>query len=390
MIVLIVVGLAAGGCRNRDLEQAERGGGYAGRGEHQEEARGHDDADNVVRIEREMLRDLRITTAAAESRPAGDAVTVLGELRVNEDAYAEVGSPIPARVARVLAAPGEVVTPGQALVELESAEVGRARANLSTARARLDLARQTVERRHALAADQIVPQRDLQAAEAELAQAEAEYRGAEQTISGMGALRGSGARFTLTSPIAGTIIERRALRGRMTDAEHPLFVVGDLRRLWLIVHAFERDALRVQTGTAARVTFPALPGQSFSGTVTWIGSQVDPSSRTIDVRIEVDNPAGQLRPGMSGSALVPLGSSGETVVAVPGAALQRVEEGWCVFLPRDEATFEIRPVGRGRDLGGEVEVLSGLRPGETVVVDGAFLLKAERDKRRGAGEEHEH
>ena len=389
MILLIAVALAAGGCSNRDKEHAERDGGHGGPGEHQDDTHGHDDADNVVRIEREMLRDLRITTAAAESRPAGDTVTVLGELRLNEDASAEVGSPIPARVVQVLAAPGEVVTPGQALVELESAEVGRARANLSAARARLELAQQTVERRRPLAADRIVPQRDLQAAEAERAQAEAEYRGAEQALSGMGALRGSGARFTLTSPIAGTIIERRALRGRMTDAEHPLFVVGDLRRLWLIVHAFERDALRIRTGTTARVTFPALPGQSFSGTVTWIGSRVDPSSRTIDVRLEVDNPAGQLRPGMSGSALVPLGSSGETVLTVPGAALQRVEEGWCIFIPRDEATFEIRPVGRGRDLGGEVEVLTGLKPGETVVVEGAFLLKAERDKRRG-GEEHGH
>jgi cobalt-zinc-cadmium efflux system membrane fusion protein len=67
-----------------------------------------------------------------------------------------------------------------------------------------------------------------------------------------------------------------------------------------------------------------------------------------------------------------------------------MQEGWYVFVPRDERSFEKRSVGRGRDLGGEVEVLSGLRPGETVVVEGAFLLKAEADKASGEGQHHEH
>ena len=70
--------------------------------------------------------------------------------------------------------------------------------------------------------------------------------------------------------------------------------------------------------------------------------------------------------------------------------MQRIEDDWVVFLPRGEGAFEIRAVGRGRDLGGEIEVVSGLSPGETVIVEGAFLLKAEADKARGAGEAHEH
>jgi cobalt-zinc-cadmium efflux system membrane fusion protein len=173
-------------------------------------------------------------------------------------------------------------------------------------------------------------------------------------------------------------------------------VVSDLARLWLIVHAFERDALRVRTGSSARVTFPALPGQTFGGAITRVGSRVDPVSRTIDVRIEIDNPTRLLRPGMSASAIVPLGAAEERVVAVAVEAVQRQAAGWCVFLPRavsggEEGVFEIRKVGRGRDLGGEVEILSGLRAGERVVVDGAFLLKAEADKLRGGGEaEHHH
>src|SRR5690606_29351449 len=340
--------------------------------------------ENVVRVERAMLRDLRVTTRPAESRPAGDAVSLLGELRVNEDAYAEIGTQVPARVARVLAAPGDSVTAGQPLVELESPEVGRARAAVTTARARRDAAQKAAERRRALAADKIVAQRELEATEAELAQAEAELRAAEEALSALGAARGSGPRFVLTSPVAGTVIDRAALRGRVADQSAPLFVVGDLARLWLVAHAFERDALRMRTGATARVTFPALPGESAIGTVTRIGTRVDPTSRTVDVRIEIDNPKGVLRPGMSATALAPIGDAGHTVVAVPVEAVQRRGQGWCVFIPRnEEGVFEIRPVGRGRDLGGEVEVLSGLGAGETVVVDGAFLLKAEAEKAQG-------
>ena len=85
-----------------------------------------------------------------------------------------------------------------------------------------------------------------------------------------------------------------------------------------------------------------------------------------------------------------LGDAAEKIVAVPAAALQRSQEGWSVFVPRDKGEFEVRAVGRGRDLGGEVEVISGLAPGERVVVDGAFLLKAEREKARGEGGHHDH
>jgi len=85
------------------------------------------------------------------------------------------------------------------------------------------------------------------------------------------------------------------------------------------------------------------------------------------------------------TAFLPVGEQG-TRLAVPAAAVQRVRDRWCVFIPRDARTFEIRPVGRGRDLAGEVEILSGVRAGEPIVVDGAFLLKAETERSAAEGE----
>jgi len=351
-----------------------------------------DGGSGVVTIDREMLRDLRLTTARAEARPAGEGVVVLGELKVDEDAYAEVGTPIVARVVRVHAAPGDVVREGQPLVELQSLELGKARAEHLTSRARAELARQALERKRTLVGERIAPARELEEAKAQAAAADADVRAARAALRALGVAdsEAGDATFTLRAPLAGTVLERAAARGQMTDPARPLFRIADVSRFWLTAHAFERDALRVKPGGTARVTFAALPGRDFSGTVARIGSQVDTSSRTISIRIDLPNPDGILRPGMSANAWVPLGDDATSLVAVPAASLQRTAEGWSVFVPRDERTFEIRAVGRGRDLGGEVEIVSGLVPGETIVVEGSFLLKAEAEKARGEGEHHPH
>jgi cobalt-zinc-cadmium efflux system membrane fusion protein len=351
---------------------------------------------NLVHIDPEMLRDLRVTTAPVQERPGGEGVTALGELGVNEEAYAEVASPVSARVLALLASPGQRVKKGQPLVELQSPELGKARAALQSAQARVSAARQAAERKRTLGAERIVAQKDVQAAEAEAATAEAELAAARAELLALGVEapeaaggRGSAA-FTLRSPVEGTVIERHAVVGQMAEPTRALFHVGDLSRLWLTVHAFERDAVRIQRGARARVTFTALPGKDFAAKVEFIGQRVEPASRTIPVRLELDNPDGVLRPGMSASAFIPLDEPGALVITVPAAALQRLEDGWFAFLPRAEGTFERRAVGRGRTLGGDVEVLAGLKAGEQVVVEGAFLLKAEVEKSRGEGEEHGH
>jgi cobalt-zinc-cadmium efflux system membrane fusion protein len=181
-----------------------------------------------------------------------------------------------------------------------------------------------------------------------------------------------------------------AVMGQQADPSETLFEIAALDELWLVVQAFERDAARVREGASVRVTFPALPGRTFEGRVDQVGLRVDADSRTVPIRVTLPNPESLLRPGMSATAAVALGGDGVSLVAVPAASLQRLEDEWVAFLPREEGAFEIRAVGRGRDMGGEVEIVSGLVAGETVVVEGAFLLKAEADKARGAGEAHEH
>lgn len=342
----------------------------------------------LIQIAPDMMRDLRVTLGKAQARVAAETVSALGELHVNEDAYAEVAAPVAARVAQILVKPGDSVTAGQPLIQLSSPELAQTRAELDAARARLELARRTLERKRGLAAERLIPERELLDAEAAATEAEAAHNVATAALRRFGGRAGE-AGLAVTSPIAGTVIERSVVLGQLADPSKTLFRVGDLSTLWLVAHVFERDAVRVQTGRSATASFAALPGRTAEATVRAIGREVDAASRTIAIRLDVGNRDGVLRPGMSATVALPLGDAGAApVVMVPAAAVQRVGATWAVFVPHGNGAFEARAIGRGRDVAGEVEVLSGLTAGEQIVLDGAFLLKAEADKARG-GAGHE-
>ena len=340
----------------------------------------------LIKIAPDMMRDLRVTLVKAQTRAAGETVSALGEIHVNEDAYAEVASPVAARVTKVLAKVGDVVTAGQPLAVLDSPELVESHAEVDAAKARLEVATQTAERKRKLVADRLVPEREQIEADAALSEARAAYNVAISTLRKFGGAAGQAA-LAIKSPIAGTVIDRTVVMGQLADPTKTLFRVGDLSTLWLVAHVYERDAVRVKTGRTGQATFAALPGTTVDVVIRAIGKEVDPASRTIALRLDVPNADGSLRPGMSATVTIPLGDPGEAqVVTVPVASVQRIGEDWAVFIPHGPGAFEARTIGRGRDLAGEVEVLSGLGSDESVVADGAFLLKAEADKARGGGE----
>lgn len=387
-IALLLPLAASIACGGGEKEEAQEGSGEHAGEKHGGEAK---EEEGILAVDAEVLRDLKLTTFPAELRPGGEGVTALGELKVDENVYAEAGSPIHARVIRPIASPGQLVRRGQPLAELQSVEVGQARAQRIAAQARAELARKTLERKRGLAAERIVSQGELQRAEAAAAEADAELRAAEASLAALG-VGGGGAgslsAFVLTSPISGTVLERLAVRGQSIEPSEPLFRIGDLSRLWLVVQAPERDVVRLRPGASAEVTLAALPGQKLRGTIDFVGREVDAHSRTVPVRIILPNEGERLRPGMFATAFIETGAQGEQVVAVPATALQRMDDQWVVFLPRGEGRFEVRPVERGRDLRDEVAILSGLKPGERVVDEGAFVLRAEAEKGEGGGEHH--
>ncbi len=387
LLVWLLAG-AAVACRSQSTTP------QAPQGSPEEVAETHEEEANAIHLTADMVRDLRISTAVVAERTGAQEVTVLGEIAVDQERYAEVTPVTGGQVVRVLAQLDASVRAGAPLVQLRSPELGRSRADLLMADARRDLARQVLDRKRGLANERIVALREVQEAEAAFRAADADARAAATAVSALGIagdpVDGDASLFYVRSPIAGRIIDRHVALGQHADPSVALFTVADLSRVWVMAQAFERDAVNVRVGSVAHVTLAALPGEEIDGRVAVVGRQVDAGSRTLPIRIELTNRSGVLRPGMSATARLEAGGQGRTILTVPAAALQRVGDRWLAFVPKAQYEYEMRAVGRGRDLGNDLEVVSGLKAGETVVVDGAFLLKAEAEKRSGGADEHGH
>jgi RND family efflux transporter MFP subunit len=170
-----------------------------------------------------------------------------------------------------------------------------------------------------------------------------------------------------------------------------LFVIADISRVWVLSRAYERDLKTIQVGVPATVTVKAFPDERWEGKVDYVSPMLDEHTRTAEVRVELENDKGLLRPGMFGIVSPENSHSGEKheALAVPTSALQRDGESWVAFVPKTKNSFERRLVTVGTRGIEFVEVLSGLGVGEQVVSAGTFILKSEAAKHEmGGGHSH--
>ena len=180
----------------------------------------------------------------------------------------------------------------------------------------------------------------------------------------------------LRSPIDGVVSTRDASVGELVDKTRPVCTITDPSQVWAIAEVRECDIAAVRTGQDASFTTPAYPGRRFTGKVTNIGNEVEPGSRTIEVRVTVDNPRNELRSGMFAEIELVTGVVHEALM-VPERALQTNGPDHLVFAAVGNDTYEARTVRTGPSQDGMTRILDGLRPGEEIAVEGAFLLKSE-------------
>jgi membrane fusion protein, heavy metal efflux system len=183
---------------------------------------------------------------------------------------------------------------------------------------------------------------------------------------------------TVPAPLTGVITSRTANLGQVASMAQELFVVTDLSQVWVIGDLYEQDFQAVHVGSEAALTTPAYPILTLRGRVTYIDPRVDPQTRTAKVRVEVPNTEGRLRLGMY-VTLAFTTSGGERTVVIPRAAMQTIGERQVVFVPApdEEGKFLSRPVQVGPLRGDLVTIRSGVQPGEVVVTEGSFFLRAE-------------
>lgn len=160
----------------------------------------------------------------------------------------------------------------------------------------------------------------------------------------------------------------------------------DLGTVWVIGDLYEKDFASVRVGSPAAVTLPAAPGRPLNGRVAYIDLRVDPSTRTAKVRVEVPNRNGELRLGMFASVSFQTGA-GQPVTLVPRSAVQTIGDRAVVYVPvaGEAGKFVERLVKVGAALGELVQIVEGLKLGESVVTDGSFFLRAEAARTRTGG-----
>ena len=180
----------------------------------------------------------------------------------------------------------------------------------------------------------------------------------------------------LKAPISGEVIERQGTVGEMVDNTKELYTISDPTNVWVIADVNANDIAAVRVGQLATVHTMAYPDETFAGRVVLISPEVGEKSRTVDVRIEVDNRSVKLKPGMFTDAEI-VTSTVDNVVVIPDEAVQRLGDQEIVFVATDAHTFTKRTIKTGRTQNGNAEILDGLKDGERVVTKGSFLLKSE-------------
>ena len=180
----------------------------------------------------------------------------------------------------------------------------------------------------------------------------------------------------LKASIDGVIIERAATAGEQVDKSKAIYTISDPAQLWAIAEVKERDIAAVKLGQDAAFTTLAFTDEKFHGKVVLIGNQVEAGSRTVEVRIAVDNADGRLKPGMFADVEI-ITTILDNVLLIPDGALQTDAENQIVFVALDGHKFEKRIVKLGLEQSGRVQILSGVKAGENIVTEGSFILKSE-------------
>jgi RND family efflux transporter MFP subunit len=318
---------------------------------------------------------------------AGQAAA--GIVQANAYRSTPVVSLVGGRVTSVAAEAGQSVKKGQTVAVIFSDELAMAQSKYLAAQAELEEHHKHHHRTAELVEIGAASREEFEQSASMLKKAEAELASQRQRLLLLGlspqrveALQMPSqisSEVPLAAPISGTVVSRAVNPGEVVEANKELLRVADLSDVWVVAQVFERDLARIRTGSGATVTSDAYPGRVFRGRVAFVDPQLDTSTRTAQVRVEIANPSQALKLGMFVSVgFGALGTAEATAPTVPASAVQNISGRTFVFLATNDAsTYVMRSVRLGSESSGRFPVLEGLAVGDRVVTEGSFMLRAE-------------
>lgn len=363
---------------------------------------------SVVNLSSEAVQRAGITTERVRLANVPEVLALPGQVALNEDLTATTGSFVEGIVTECCTPLGAYVRAGAILAELHShqthellGEYRKARAALQARQSEKAYAEQAAQRARRLLELKAGSERDVQQTASALAVAETAVVSAEADVESALAhfeylgvetdelRRGETPehlRIVVKSPINGVVVERSVALGAVVTPSEQLYRITDLTQVWVIARASEQQLQSVAPGMAAGFRVRAFNDKTFTGRVLRVSDDLDLDTKTVQVIVALANPGRSLKIGMYGDVEL-LSSITKEVIAVPEVAVQLVDAQETVFVADGPGAYRPRAVIVGRSIDGNEEILDGLEPGETIVVEGAFALKSELLKARFAEEE---
>jgi len=291
----------------------------------------------------------------------------------------QVGGP----VSRILVVPGERVKQGQPLLDVSSPDYSVLLAAYLKAKDTYRVADKNYDRAKDLFEHHAISDRDLLQAESDRNQAQADMFSTEQGLKVLGitnpdlllAKMPSGAEVPLLAPISGEVVERLVAPGQvLTAGTTQAFTISDMSTVWVLANVYQGDLAYVKNGDDVTVQTDSYP-DTFHGKISFVSPALDPTTRTLQARIVVQNPGEKLKRDMYVTVTVIAGAI-QNAIAVPDAAVLRDDQNQpFVYVATASNQFGRRQVEIGQSQGGQTQVLKGLSPGERVVGDGSLFLQ---------------
>jgi cobalt-zinc-cadmium efflux system membrane fusion protein len=323
-----------------------------------------------------------VQVVIVQSSPLTRVLRLTGSVEYNNFETTPVMTQVGGPVSRILVTPGDVVRTGQTLLEIASPDYAQDRTNYLKARDALALAEKSLARAQDLYEHGASAQADLEQAQSTRQQALADLQAAEQALKVLGIsnpdslIQGpSSAQVPLLAPVGGEIVERLVAPGQVLQAgATQCFTISNMKSVWVLANVYQQDLAYVHVGDPAAITTDAYR-DTFRARISYIAPAVDPTTRTLQVRLVTDNPEEKLKKDMYVTAAVRAANIPRALTVPDSAVLRNSENQPFVYVAVAPNQFGQRLVSIGESQGGRTEILSGLREGEQVAADGSLFLQ---------------
>jgi len=339
---------------------------------------------DIVDITNQLAKQVTLhTTGKIEMR---DTMRLPGTIQVDEQRMARIGASVTGRVKDIEATLGQKVNNGQVLATLNSTELAQSQLVYIKAAQQIGLQTKAVNRAKLLQEADVIGSAELQRREAELSAAQADLNAARDQliVLGMGEkaidkLSKSGqihSYSNVVSRITGNVISRKVNLGQVVQPAEELFIIADLSHVWVVAEVPEQQIDLIKIGEEVLVEIPALHNKQYTAKLIYEGDVVNPETRTVTVRCDIENSDREIKPDMLVSMLIK--SSPESKLALPLQSIVRENDKTYVYVQLAPNKFRLREVELGPEYMDMVTITNGISEGEVVVNGGAFHVNNER------------